>query len=91
MPCDAALVAGECVVNESSLTGQPLPLALPPHPRRQAPLPFRAVFAGALLPLCSQVTILTSPLPAPQTPGEALLLFTSSWLGAGVSPFGGLL
>ena len=30
MPCDAALVAGECVVNESSLTGQPLPQALPP-------------------------------------------------------------
>lgn len=23
MPCDAALVAGECVVNESSLTGKP--------------------------------------------------------------------
>lgn len=27
MPCDAALVAGECMVNESSLTGQFLPLA----------------------------------------------------------------
>lgn len=25
MPCDAALVAGECVANESSLTGQPPP------------------------------------------------------------------
>lgn len=25
VPCDAALVAGECMVNESSLTGQPRP------------------------------------------------------------------
>lgn len=25
MPCDAALVAGECMVNESSLTGPPSP------------------------------------------------------------------
>lgn len=35
MPCDAALVAGECVVNESSLTGEPSfsrPRALPSHP-----------------------------------------------------------
>lgn len=35
MPCDAALVAGECVVNESSLTGEssfPGPRALPSHP-----------------------------------------------------------
>lgn len=23
MPCDAVLVAGECVINESSLTGEP--------------------------------------------------------------------
>ena len=27
MPCDATLVAGECTVNESALTGQPTPLA----------------------------------------------------------------
>lgn len=27
MPCDAALVAGECMVNESSLTGHSQPLA----------------------------------------------------------------
>lgn len=37
VPCDAALVAGECVVNESSLTGQPWPWppglpSLPPCP-----------------------------------------------------------
>lgn len=35
MPCDAALVAGECMVNESSLTGQPRPPtcpSLPPSP-----------------------------------------------------------
>lgn len=35
MPCDAALVAGECVVNESSLTGESRfsrPRALPSHP-----------------------------------------------------------
>lgn len=31
MPCDAALVAGECVVNESSLTGKPS-LARGPEP-----------------------------------------------------------
>lgn len=27
MPCDAALVAGECMVNESCLTGEPSPAA----------------------------------------------------------------
>ena len=30
VPCDAALVAGECMVNESSLTGQPPPAPRPP-------------------------------------------------------------
>lgn len=35
MPCDAALVAGECVVNESSLTGRPSPARGPePFPCR---------------------------------------------------------
>lgn len=29
MPCDAALVAGECVVNESSLTGEASPEPFP--------------------------------------------------------------
>jgi P-type E1-E2 ATPase len=33
MPCDAALVTGECVVNESSLTGEPQSLA--PFPATQ--------------------------------------------------------
>ena len=40
MPCDAALVAGECMVNESSLTGEPQPLAcsfLPPLPSNPLP------------------------------------------------------
>lgn len=37
MPCDAALVAGECVVNESSLTGKP---SLARGPAR-GPEPFR--------------------------------------------------
>lgn len=41
MPCDAALVAGECVANESSLTGGPTPwpagacIALPHQPLRR--------------------------------------------------------
>lgn len=56
VPCDAALVAGECMVNESSLTGQP-----PPRPRglrvflpgQQAPLPTSGTLRFFF---CAQVT-----------------------------------
>lgn len=37
MPCDAALVAGECVANESSLTGQPPLAAAPASPSLTSP------------------------------------------------------
>ncbi|XP_054995393.1 polyamine-transporting ATPase 13A2 isoform X2 [Sorex araneus] len=38
MPCDAALVAGECMVNESSLTGESVPVLKTALP--QAPIPY---------------------------------------------------
>uniref|UniRef100_A0A8C5UYT8 Polyamine-transporting ATPase 13A2 n=1 Tax=Microcebus murinus TaxID=30608 RepID=A0A8C5UYT8_MICMU len=37
MPCDATLVAGECVVNESSLTGQSVPVLKDALPRGTRP------------------------------------------------------
>lgn len=52
MPCDAALVAGECMVNESSLTGQPQPQArglLHVLPCHQAPQPFSLIAAEPLV------------------------------------------
>lgn len=39
MPCDAALVAGECVVNESSLTGEPCLLEAQSPSLQSNPLP----------------------------------------------------
>ncbi|XP_049627916.1 polyamine-transporting ATPase 13A2 isoform X1 [Suncus etruscus] len=38
MPCDAALVTGECMVNESSLTGESVPVLKTALP--QAPVPY---------------------------------------------------
>lgn len=44
MPCDAALVAGECVVNESSLTGKPGSTRPRAHSLPSNPLPFARSF-----------------------------------------------
>lgn len=44
VPCDAALVAGECMVNESSLTGQPLARGLRASSRASRPLCLRLDF-----------------------------------------------
>lgn len=54
MPCDAALVAGECVVNESSLTGESTPVlktALPEGPKPYCPETHRrhTLFCGTLI------------------------------------------
>lgn len=54
MPCDAALVAGECVVNESSLTGESIPVlktALPEGPQPYCPETHRrhTLFCGTLV------------------------------------------
>uniref|UniRef100_A0A8B9WBV6 Polyamine-transporting ATPase 13A2 n=1 Tax=Bos mutus grunniens TaxID=30521 RepID=A0A8B9WBV6_BOSMU len=54
MPCDAALVAGECVVNESSLTGESIPVlktALPEGPVPYLPETHRrhTLFCGTLV------------------------------------------
>ncbi|GAB1289161.1 Polyamine-transporting ATPase 13A2 [Apodemus speciosus] len=54
MPCDAALVAGECVVNESSLTGESIPVlktALPEGPKPYCPEAHRrhTLFCGTLV------------------------------------------
>ncbi|XP_034358041.1 polyamine-transporting ATPase 13A2 isoform X2 [Arvicanthis niloticus] len=54
MPCDAALVAGECVVNESSLTGESIPVlktALPEGPKPYCPETHRrhTLFCGTLV------------------------------------------
>ncbi|XP_050010124.1 polyamine-transporting ATPase 13A2 isoform X5 [Alexandromys fortis] len=54
MPCDAALVAGECVVNESSLTGESIPVlktALPEGPKPYCPETHRrhTLFCGTLI------------------------------------------
>lgn len=51
VPCDAALVAGECVVNESSLTGQPGPRGL------GGPSASRST-SRFFFPFCSRVTVL---------------------------------
>lgn len=54
MPCDAALVAGECVANESSLTGESVPVlktALPEGPVPYGPETHRrhTLFCGTLV------------------------------------------
>lgn len=54
MPCDAALVVGECVVNESSLTGESIPVlktALPEGPKLYCPETHRrhTLFCGTLI------------------------------------------
>ncbi|XP_064350078.1 polyamine-transporting ATPase 13A2 isoform X4 [Camelus dromedarius] len=54
MPCDAALVAGECMVNESSLTGESIPVlktALPEGPVPYVPETHRrhTLFCGTLI------------------------------------------
>ncbi|CAK6440663.1 unnamed protein product [Pipistrellus nathusii] len=54
MPCDAALVAGECVANESSLTGESVPVlktALPEGPVPYGPDTHRrhTLFCGTLV------------------------------------------
>ncbi|XP_029332375.1 cation-transporting ATPase 13A2 isoform X2 [Mus caroli] len=54
MPCDAALVVGECVVNESSLTGESIPVlktALPEGPKPYCPETHRrhTLFCGTLI------------------------------------------
>lgn len=54
MPCDAALVAGECVVNESSLTGESIPVlktALPEGPKPYCPEAHRrhTLYCGTLV------------------------------------------
>lgn len=49
VPCDAALVAGECVVNESALTGQRPPPAPAPAIRPLASQQYSEVFLPLLL------------------------------------------
>ncbi|XP_040613462.1 polyamine-transporting ATPase 13A2 isoform X4 [Mesocricetus auratus] len=54
MPCDAVLVAGECVINESSLTGESIPVlktALPEGPKPYCPETHRrhTLFCGTLI------------------------------------------
>ncbi|XP_010591374.1 polyamine-transporting ATPase 13A2 isoform X1 [Loxodonta africana] len=54
MPCDATLVAGECMVNESSLTGESIPVlktALPKGPVPYCPETHRrhTLFCGTLV------------------------------------------